>query len=229
MKKKVKITQEPEETLGKMSKKDRNKLINASNKATFEMAKYLRENKLDPNKDWKNDPIHGEKIRAWAKIIHRAERKLTYLTSFNESKKQLVKPQVHPKTQTVKKAPNIYDYPDVDGKPMPRGMRKKYRSRMRALLKGNMTREEAEKRALELALTWIPEEDPTEQRKTKVSDPEFEINTLSKSSHKPTTEGGDTPKPKTKKEKRSREYRKAMAEKMKMRRGIKVKEEDELF
>lgn len=100
---------------------------------------------------------------------------------------------------------------------------------MRALLKGNMTREEAEKRALELALTWIPEEDPTEQRKTKVSDPEFEINTLSKSSHKPTTEGGDTPKPKTKKEKRSREYRKEMAEKMKKRKGIKVKEEDELF
>ena len=190
------------------------------------MAAYLKKHKLDPDKDWKEHPVHGEKIKAWAKIIRKAERKLTHLGELDQQrKKKLVKPKTHPKVVTVKKAPNIYDYPDVDGKPMPRGMRKKYRSRMRALLKSNMPQKEAEKRALEMALTWIPEEDPNEHRRSHLSNPEFEGNPQSIPSSKRTTEG--TKSPKTKKEKRSREHRKEMAEKMKQRKNISIRSEED--
>lgn len=217
---------EEEITIGKASKKERSALLRASSKATIEMAAYLKKHKLDPDKDWKDHPVHGEKIRAWAKIIRKAERKLTHLGELDRKReKKLVKPKTHPKVVTVKKALNVYDYPDVDGKPMPRGMRKKYRSRMRALLKSNMPKIEAEKRALEMALTWIPEEDPNEHKRSHLSDPEFEGNPKRIPSNKPTTEGVKIPK--TKKEKRSRENRKAMAEKMKTRRNSIISTEDE--
>lgn len=215
-----------ETVIGKASKKERSALLKASSEATIAMAAYLKKHKLDPDKDWKDDPVHGEKIRAWAKVIRKAERKLTHLGELDQKKKKLVKPKPHPKVITVKKAPNVYDYPDVDGKPMPRGMRKKYRSRMRALLKSNMPKAEAEKRALDMALTWIPEEDPNEHKRSHLSDPIFEGDPKGIPSNKPTTER--VKKPKTKKEKRSRENRKAMAEKMKARRNTKVKiDEDE--
>ena len=208
--------------LGKLSKKEKSELLKKSSKDTLEMAAYLKEHKLDPDKNWKDHPVHGEKIREWAKIIRRAERKLTHSGELESKRKKLVKPEVHPKTQTVKKAPNLYDYPDVDGKPMPRGMRKKYRSRMRALIKSNMPKEEAERRALQVALTWVPEEDPNTHRRSHLSDPEFEGVPQSIPSSKPSTEGA-----KTKKEKRSKKNRKEMAQKMKERRAIKIETEED--
>lgn len=221
--KKRKIEEEP--TLGKLSKAEKSRLLKASSEATLEMAAYLKKHKLDPDKDWKEHPVHGEKIKAWSKIIRKAERKLTHVGELEHQRKKLVKPVVHPKTQTIKKAPNIYDYPDVEGKPMPRGMRKKYRSRMRSLLKSNMTREEAEKRALQAALSWIPEEDPNEHKRSHLSNPEFEGDPQGIQSNKPSTEGPK--KLKTKKEKRSRENRKEMALKMKQRKERKIQTDED--
>lgn len=228
MAKKTKDLEEPK--LGKLSKADKDELIKKSSDATMKMAAYLKKNRLDPAKDWTDHPVHGEKIKAWVKTIRKVERKLAHLNQREDQKKKLIKPEVHPKVQTVKKAPNLYDYPDVDGKPMPRGMRKKYRSRMRALLRSNMSKAEAERRALQAALTWIPEEDPNEHQRSHLSNPEFEGNPKSIQSSKPTTEDGESSanpkKLKTKKEKRSRENRKALASKMNERKKITVKEED---
>lgn len=209
--------------LGKTNAEEFKKIRKKSAKATIEMAEYLKANRLDPHKDWSDHPKHGEKIRKWVKLIKKAERLAKHQASALAAEKKLVKPNVRPKIQTVKKAQNIYDYPDVDGMPMPSGMRKKYRSRMRALMKANMSREEAQKKALQSALNWIPEVDPLETTKSRLkNNVSVEGSPECIQSVKRTTEG--TKSKKTKKEKASKANRREMKNRMnerKSRTGIK--------
>lgn len=224
-KKKTKVEEpslhEEKEMLGKTAKDEFKKIQRQSTKATIEMAEYLKANRLDPNKDWTKHPKHGETISKWVKIIRKAERMARHQASAlaeKKAKEKLVKPNVRPKIQTVKKAQNIYDYPDVDGMPMPSGMRKKYRSRMRALMRANMSREEAQKKALASALNWVPEVDPLQTTKSRLKhNVEVEGSAEGIQSVKRTTEG---PK-KSKKEKTSKKNRKEMANLMKERKARK--------
>lgn len=95
--------------------------------------KYLKENNLDPTKDWSKDKKHGKKIRE--------------LLAISQSKSDKAKEKVE-KLKESKKAGSTskYDYPLVDGKEMTPEQKKKYRAQMRAeAKKGNKVSKENSK------------------------------------------------------------------------------------
>lgn len=121
-------------------------------RAQKEMLAYMEENNLDPKKDWTGHKKHGKKIQAWIDIINLGNKKARAATEEKAKKNQ--KPEAHPKKEKVTSTPNAYDYPMVDGKEMTSDQKKKYRQKMRTLLK-TMSKEKAEaegkKYAAELA------------------------------------------------------------------------------
>lgn len=129
----------------------------AATKANLELAEYLKANKLDPTKDWTKDPKHGKKIKALMKIVRVGEKKAEDAEfSKLDPKKKLKKPETNPKVRTVKEQPRAYDYPMVDGKPMSTEMKKKFRQKMRSLLKANMDEKKASQMAFQAALEYKP-------------------------------------------------------------------------
>ena len=130
--------------------------MKAGKDASLELAKYLKDHKLDPKKDWTKHPVHGKKISQWVKIIKLAEKKAEDVQMervANGTTKKLKKPNVHTKVTTVREQPRAYDYPLVDGKPMDSNSKKKFRQKMRSLLKANMDESKATSIALEFALS----------------------------------------------------------------------------
>lgn len=126
--------------------------------AQKEMLAYMEENNLDPKKDWTGHKKHGKKIQAWIDVINLGNKKARELNEEKaiekSEKKKNKKPEAHPKKEKVTSTPNAYDYPTVDGKEMTLDQKKKYRQKMRTLLK-TMSKEKAEsegkKYAAELA------------------------------------------------------------------------------
>lgn len=114
-------------------------VITDSRKARLALKNYMNKHNLDPNKDYSKDKVHGPVISKYQKVINVGMR-------MND---KLRKPNVHPKVNTVKSTPTNYDYPDIDGQPMSSTLKKKYRTKMRALLKANMSEEAAKRKALE--------------------------------------------------------------------------------
>lgn len=130
--------------------------MKAGKDASLELAKYLKDHKLDPKKDWTKHPVHGKKISKWVKIIKLAEKKAEDVQMervANGNPKKLKKPNVHTKVTTVREQPRAYDYPLVDGKPMDSNSKKKFRQKMRSLLKANMDESKATSIALEFAMS----------------------------------------------------------------------------
>lgn len=130
--------------------------MKAGKDASLELAKYLKDHKLDPKKDWTKHPVHGKKISQWVKIIKLAEKKAEDVQMervANGNPKKLKKPNVHTKVATVREQPRAYDYPLVDGKPMDSNSKKKFRQKMRSLLKANMDESKATSIALEFAMS----------------------------------------------------------------------------
>lgn len=161
-------------------------------RAQKEMLAYMEENDLDPKKDWTGHKKHGKKIQAWIDIINLGNKKARAATEEKalEKAKKNQKPEAHPKKEKVTSTPNAYDYPMVDGKEMTSDQKKKYRQKMRTLLK-TMSKEKAEaegkKYAAELASG------------TSVA-PKKEESAKEKKADKPSKEGKDKKKKKTKKE-----------------------------
>lgn len=120
MVKKVKKVKEPvaktstEEKVDKVSKK--------AKEAAKELKNYLKENNLDPTKDYSKDKKHGKKILELTTIIN-AER--------GKVKDTIKKDKEEKKTKKIAGATRKYDYPLVDGKPMTAEQKKKYRQKMR--------------------------------------------------------------------------------------------------
>ena len=114
-------------------------------RAQKEMLAYMEENELDPKKDWTGHKKHGKKIQAWIDIINLGNKKARAATEEKavEKAKKNQKPEAHPKKEKVTSTPNAYDYPTVDGKEMTSDQKKKYRQKMRTLLK-TMSKEKAE-------------------------------------------------------------------------------------
>ena len=120
-------------------------------RAQKEMLAYMEEHDLDPNQDWTTHKKHGKKIQAWIDIINLGNKKARIINeekaakkaAEEKAKKKIQKPEVHPKKEKITSTPNIYDYPKVDGKEMTADQKKKYRSKMRTLLK-TMSKEKAE-------------------------------------------------------------------------------------
>lgn len=141
-------------------------------KATKALTNYLEENNLDPTKDWSSDKKHGKTITKLKQRIKTAKMKAK--AGLVDKKEANRKPDVKPeKVKTVTKQPTSYDYPDVDGKPMTPELKKKFRSKMRALLKANMDPKDASSKALAYAmggnkLKSIKEEAAKESKAVKV-------------------------------------------------------------
>lgn len=164
-------------------------------RAQKEMLAYMEENNLDPKKDWTGHKKHGKKIQAWIDVINLGNKKARELNEEKaikkSEKKKNKKPEAHPKEEKVTSTPNAYDYPTVDGKEMTSDQKKKYRQKMRTLLK-TMSKEKAEaegkKYAAELASgsTAVPKKE-----KAKKEEPAKE-----KKAEKPDKEGKDKKKKK---------------------------------
>jgi len=165
-------------------------------RAQKEMLAYMEENDLDPKKDWTGHKKHGKKIQAWVDIINLGNKKARAATEEKavEKAKKNQKPEAHPKKkEKVTSTPNAYDYPTVDGKEMTSDQKKKYRQKMRTLLK-TMSKEKAEaegkKYAAELA-SGAPAAAPKKEESAK-----------EKKADKPSKEGKDKKKKKKKKTKK---------------------------
>jgi hypothetical protein len=162
-------------------------------RAQKEMLAYMEENNLDPKKDWTGHKKHGKKIQAWIDVINLGNKKARELNEEKaiEKSKKNKKPEVHPKKENITSIPNAYDYPTVDGREMTSDQKKKYRQKMRTLMK-TMSKEKAEaegkKYAAELvsSSTVVP-------KKEKKEEPAKE-----KKAEKPAKEGKDKKKKKKK-------------------------------
>lgn len=129
-------------------------------KAQREMLAYMEENNLDPKKDWTGHKKHGKKIQAWIDIMNLGNKKARELNEERaierHEKRKSKKPNVHPKKEKITSTPNVYDYPTVDGKEMTSDQKKKYRQKMRTLLK-TMSKEKAEVEGKEYAKNLVKE------------------------------------------------------------------------
>lgn len=137
-----------------MAKKEKEKTLKSQGSSelsdlTAKLTKYYEDNGLDPKKDWSKDKKHGEAVSKLKKKIKIAKMKFDAGVADEQAEKANKKPDVKPeKVKTVKKQPASYDYPDVDGKPMTPELKKRYRSKMRSLLKANMDPKVAQEKAL---------------------------------------------------------------------------------
>lgn len=177
-----------------ISKKDLS--VKKARRAQKEMLAYMEENNLDPKKDWTGHKKHGKKIQAWIDVINLGNKKARELNEEKaiekSEKKKNKKPEAHPKKEKVTSTLNAYDYPTVDGKEMTSDQKKKYRQKMRTLLK-TMSKEKAEaegkKYAAELALPSLPS--PSLETAVEKEEPAKE-----KKAEKPAKEGKDKKKKK---------------------------------
>lgn len=144
--------------------------------ASNELAAYLKKHKLDPDKDWTKDPVHGKKVKKLVKLVQLGQEKEATMP------KKLKKPEVHPKKEKVRETLS-YDYPEVDGKPMSKELRKRFRTKMRSLLKANMDPKEASKKALQFCLTPVTSK-PKKEKEVK-ENKETKAGKVSKKEAKP--------------------------------------------
>lgn len=137
-----------------MAKKEKEKTLKSQGSSelselTAKLTKYYEDNGLDPKKDWSKDKKHGEAVTKLKKKIKIAKMKFDAGVADEQAEKANKKPKVKPeKVKTVNKQPASYDYPDVDGKPMTPELKKRYRSKMRSLLKAQMDPKVAQEKAL---------------------------------------------------------------------------------
>ena len=137
-----------------MAKKDEKKSKSESKTPELTKAKkaldaYLKENKLDPTKDWTKDKKHGKKVTELVNKLNKERDKVAaaYPEADQENNKKLVKLQKKEKKEkkgnggrTVTK----YDYPLIDGREMTSAEKKKYRMEQRKLASGKAPKEEKE-------------------------------------------------------------------------------------
>ena len=164
-------------------------------RAQKEMLAYMEENDLDPKKDWTGHKKHGKKIQAWIDIINLGNKKARAATEEKaaEKAKKNQKPEAHPKKEKVTSTSNAYDYPTVDGKEMTSDQKKKYRQKMRTLLK-TMSKDKAEAEAKKYAEELASGAQATAPKKEKKA--QKEEPTKEKKADKPSKEGKDKKKKK---------------------------------
>ena len=149
-----------------MAKKDEKKSKSESKTPELTKAKkaldaYLKENKLDPTKDWTKDKKHGKKVTELVNKLNKERDKVAaaYPEADQENNKKLVKlKEKEKKGKDEKKAAKEkkekkgnggrtatkYDYPLIDGREMTSAEKKKYRMEQRKLASGKAPKEEKE-------------------------------------------------------------------------------------
>lgn len=127
-------------------------------KAKKALDAYLKENKLDPTKDWTKDKKHGKKITELVNKLNKERDKVAaaYPEKDADNNKKLVKlKEKKEKEKSGKKeekkekksagrTATKYDYPLIDGREMISAEKKKYRMEQRKLASGNAPKEEKE-------------------------------------------------------------------------------------
>lgn len=130
-------------------------------KAKKALDAYLKENKLDPTKDWTKDKKHGKKITELVNKLNKERDKVAaaYPEKDADNNKKLVKlKEKKDKEKSGKKedkkekkekksagrTATKYDYPLIDGREMTSAEKKKYRMEQRKLASGNAPKEEKE-------------------------------------------------------------------------------------
>lgn len=134
-----------------MAKKDEKKSKSESKTPELTKAKkaldaYLKENKLDPTKDWTKDKKHGKKVTELVNKLNKERDKVAaaYPEADQENNKKLVKLQEKEKKGNGGRTATKYDYPLIDGREMNSAEKKKYRMEQRKLASGKAPKEEKE-------------------------------------------------------------------------------------
>lgn len=124
-------------------------------KAKKALDTYLKENKLDPIKDWTKDKKHGKKVTELVNKLNKErdkvaakfpegdeknEAKLVKLKAKKEEEKASKKKE----KKATGKAATKYDYPLIDGREMTSAEKKKYRMEQRKLASGKTPKESKE-------------------------------------------------------------------------------------
>lgn len=126
-------------------------------KAKKALDAYLKENNLDPTKDWSKDKKHGKKITELLNKLNKErdkvaaqypekdlknEAKLVKMKKAKEDEKASKKKEKKESTSRVTK----YDYPLIDGREMTSDEKKKYRMEQRRLAAGKAPKGEKPKK-----------------------------------------------------------------------------------
>lgn len=126
-------------------------------KAKKALDAYLKENNLDPTKDWSKDKKHGKKVTKLLNKLNKErdkvaaqypekdlknEAKLVKMKKAKEDEKALKKKEKKESTSRVTK----YDYPLIDGREMTSDEKKKYRMEQRKLAAGKAQKGEKPKK-----------------------------------------------------------------------------------
>lgn len=151
-------------------------------KAKKALDAYLKENKLDPTKDWTKDKKHGKKITELVNKLNKERDKVAaaYPEKDADNNKKLVKlKEKKEKEKSGKKeekkekksagrTATKYDYPLIDGREMTSAEKKKYRMEQRKLASGNAPKEEKEaKKAKKEKVKEKPASDKKEKKADK--------------------------------------------------------------
>lgn len=127
-------------------------------KAKKALDAYLKENNLDPTKDWSKDKKHGKKITELLNKLNKErdkvaaqypekdlknEAKLVKMKKAKEDEKASKKKE---KKESTSRRVTKYDYPLIDGREMTSDEKKKYRMEQRRLAAGKAPKEEKPKK-----------------------------------------------------------------------------------
>lgn len=128
-------------------------------KAKKALDAYLKENNLDPQKDWSKDKKHGKKVTELLNKLNKErdkvaaqypekdlknEAKLVKMKKAKEDEKASKKKEKKEKKESAGRVTK-YDYPLIDGREMTSDEKKKYRTEQRRLAAGKAPKEEKPK------------------------------------------------------------------------------------
>lgn len=145
-------------------KKKKDKPVNKTpelSKAKAALEAYLKENDLNPTKDWTKDKKHGKKVTELVNKLNKERDKVAakYPEGDEANEAKLVKLKEKNSKSKAKKAKEDkkepkgsgrvatkYDYPLIDGREMTSVEKKKYRMEQRKLAQGDAPKEKKEKK-----------------------------------------------------------------------------------
>lgn len=123
----------------KKEKEAKKAAIRKMNQSSINIANYLKKHELDPNKDWRKDPEHGPTINKFLKEMQENKMKLDPALKQHTNKVGTKKNK-----SPMAKGGKLYDYPEG----LDVNQRKKFRFKMRRLLRANADVSEATQKAL---------------------------------------------------------------------------------
>lgn len=130
-------------------------------KAKKALDAYLKENNLDPTKDWSKDKKHGKKVTELLNKLNKErdkvaaqypekdldnEKKLVKMKKKSEEERASKKKEKKEKKESTGSRVTKYDYPLIDGREMTSDEKKKYRMEQRKLAAGKAPKEEKPKK-----------------------------------------------------------------------------------